>query len=41
MGQKTQVDYVPEKTSWLVASMFTGAGVAIESEGIVKITCRE
>jgi|TARA_R110002074_G_scaffold25082_4_gene74650 hypothetical protein len=41
MGQKTSVDYIPEKTSWLVASMFTGTGVAIDAPGIVKITCRE
>ena len=41
MSQKTSVDYIPEKTSWLVASMFTGTGVAIDSPGIVKITCRE
>jgi len=41
MSQKTSVDYIPEKTSWLCASMFTGTGVAIDAPGIVKITCRE
>jgi hypothetical protein len=44
MNQKTSVDWVPEKTSWLVASMFGAGAVAIDdgaSGGIVKITCRE
>lgn len=44
MQQKTSVDWVPEKTSWLVASMFGAGAVAIDdgaSGGIVKITCRE
>tara|TARA_R100001443_G_scaffold2205_2_gene7480 strand:+ start:3471 stop:4331 length:861 start_codon:yes stop_codon:yes gene_type:complete len=44
MNQKTNVDWVPEKTSWLVASMFGAGAIAIEdgsSGGIVKITCRE
>ena len=41
MAQKSQIDYVPEKTSWLVASMFSGGGIAVDVDGIVKITCRE
>lgn len=41
MQAKSRVDYIPEKTSHLVASMFSAGAVAIESAGIVKITCRE
>ena len=41
MGQTSRVDYIPEKTSFLVASMFSAGAVAIDDEGIVKITARE
>ena len=41
MGQKTEINYVPEKTSFLVNSMFSAGSVAIDDEGITKITCRE
>jgi hypothetical protein len=41
MNQQSRVDYIPEKTSFLVASMFSAGAVAIDAEGITKITCRE
>ncbi|HEY7804223.1 MAG TPA: phage capsid protein [Orrella sp.] len=41
MGMASRVDYIPEKTSFLVASMFSAGAVAIDDEGIVKLTCRE
>jgi hypothetical protein len=41
LNQTSRVDYIPEKTSFLVASMFSAGSVAIDSEGIVKITCAE
>ena len=41
MGQTSRVDYIAEKTSYLVASMFSAGAVAIDDEGIVTITCRE
>jgi len=41
MSQKTEINYVPEKTSWLVTSMLSAGAVAIDDEGIVKITTRE
>ena len=41
MGIKTEINYVPEKTSFLVNSMFSAGAVAIDDEGIVKITCDE
>lgn len=41
IAPKTEINYIPEKTSFLVASMFSAGAVAIDNEGIVKITCRE
>ena len=41
MAQQSRIDYIPEKTSWLVASQFGAGAVSIQDSGIVKITCRE
>jgi hypothetical protein len=41
MGLTTRIDYIPEKTSYLVASMFSAGAVAIDAEGIVEIVCDE
>jgi len=41
MGPKTEINYVPEKTSFLVNSMFSAGSVAIDAEGIVKILADE
>lgn len=41
IAPKTEINYVPEKTSFLVASMFSAGAASIDDEGIVKITCRE
>jgi hypothetical protein len=44
MNQKSEVNYIPEKTSFLVSSMFSAGAIAIDdgsSGGIVKLTCRE
>jgi hypothetical protein len=41
MGQKSEINYVPEKTSFLVSSMFSAGAVAIDDEGIVKISSTE
>ena len=41
MNETSRVDYIPEKTSFLVASMFSAGAVAIDDEGIIKLTCRE
>ena len=41
MGPKTEINYVPEKTSFLVNAMFSAGAVAIDAEGIVTLTCRE
>jgi len=41
MAQKTEVNYVAEKTSFLVSSMFSAGSVSIDGAGIVKISCTE
>ena len=41
IGPKTEINYVPEKTSFLVNAMFSATAVAIDAEGIVELTCRE
>ena len=41
IAPKTEINYVPEKTSFLIASMFSAGAVSIDDEGIVKIVCRE
>jgi hypothetical protein len=41
LGMRTEINYIPEKTSWLVNEVFSAGAVAIDAEGIVSITCRE
>jgi hypothetical protein len=41
MGQRSEINYVPEKTSFLVSSMFSAGAVAIDDEGIVKVSSTE
>lgn len=41
MAIRSEINYIPEKTSWLVASMFSAGAIAIDAGGIVAITCRE
>ena len=41
IGMRTEINYVAEKTSWLVNEVFSAGAVAIDDEGIVKLTCRE
>ncbi len=41
MNQRSEINYVPEKTSFLVSSMFSAGAVAIDDEGIVKISATE
>jgi len=41
MNQRSEINYVPEKTSFLVSSMFSAGAIAIDDEGIVKISCTE
>ena len=41
MGIRTEINYIPEKTSHLVASMFSAGAVGIDAAGIVEISCTE
>ena len=41
IGMRTEINYIAEKTSWLVNEVFSAGATAIDDEGIVKITCRE
>lgn len=38
---KTEINYVPEKTSWLVNGLFKAGATSIDDLGIVKILCDE
>ena len=41
IGMRTEINYIPEKTSWLVNEVFSAGAIAIDAGGIVQITCRE
>ncbi len=41
MAMRSEINYVPEKTSYLVNGMFSAGAVNIDDAGIVKITTRE
>jgi len=41
IGMRTEINYIAEKTSFLVNEVFSAGAIAIDDEGIVKITCRE
>jgi hypothetical protein len=41
MAIRSEINYIPEKTSWLVSSMFSAGAIAIDAGGIVAITCTE
>ena len=41
IGIKTEINYVPEKLSWLVVCVLSAGAIAVDDNGIVKLTCRE
>ena len=41
IGMRTEINYIAEKTSWLVNEVFSAGAITIDAEGIVQITCRE
>ena len=41
IAPRTEINYIPEKTSFLVNSVFSAGAIAIDAEGIVQITARE
>ena len=38
---RTEVNYIPEKTSWLSNGIFRAGAVSIDALGIVEVTCRQ
>ena len=41
MNMRTEINYVPQKTSWLVNTVFSAGAVAIDANGMVTITHEE
>lgn len=41
LDQRTEVNYIPEKTSWLSNGLMKAGSVAIDPEGIVDVTTNE
>lgn len=41
IDQRTEVNYIAEKTSWLANGLFKAGAVAIDPEGIVEVTTSE
>jgi len=41
IAPRTEINYVPEKTSFLVNTILSATAVAIDNEGIIELTCRE
>lgn len=37
MNVKTETNYIPEKTSWLINSMFSAGSVTIDTDGVIKV----
>lgn len=38
---RTEINYIPEKTSWLINGLFSAGSVAIDAEGIVEVEMDE
>lgn len=41
IAPRTEINYVPEKTSFLISSMLSAGAVTIDAEGVVAVTARE
>ena len=41
MPAKTEINYVPERTSFLVTAMYSAGAIAVDVDGICDVTCRE
>ena len=41
INMKTEINYIPQKTSWLTNGVMKAGSVAIDETGIVKIKCTE
>jgi len=38
---RTEINYIPEKVSWLANGLFSAGSVAIDAAGIVEVSCTE
>ena len=41
MPPSTEINYIPEKTSFLVTAKLSAGAAVIDTDGLVDITCRE
>jgi len=41
ISPRTEINYIPEKTSFLVNTVFSAGAITIDAEGIVSIVARE
>jgi len=41
IAPKVEINYIPEKTSFLVSAMYSAGSVVVDTAGLVDITCRE
>jgi hypothetical protein len=41
IDERTEVNYIPEKTSWLANGLFAAGGVVIDPEGIIEVATQE
>lgn len=41
ISERTEVNYIPEKTSWLANSLFKAGSVAIDAAGIIEVETHE
>jgi hypothetical protein len=37
IAPRTEINYIPEKTSWLVNAVFSAGAITIDAEGIVEV----
>lgn len=41
IDHRTEVNYIPEKTSWLANGLFSAGSAVIDAEGLVELDCTE
>lgn len=41
IDHRTEVNYIPEKTSWLANGLFSAGAAVIDAEGLVELDCTE
>ena len=41
VAPKVEINYVPEKVSFLISALYSSGAVLIDNAGLIKVTCRE